>query len=138
MDEQTTNELKELASNRLFAIRTADQAEFIIDPYFELTKLPLALMDLKAIPRELQKGFDTILEIKLTIRQARIALLIASGFSYDYIAELLKIDKSTVSNHRSHIFTKILELHDEPKNVSRFDTRTLLVLLVNRLLNQSK
>ncbi len=137
MDDQTKAELIELSTTRLFAIRIADQTKFVIDPYFELTSIPLAFLDLKAIPKELKKSFDVILEIDLTIHQSRIALLIASGFSYDYISEILKIDKTTVSNHRSNLFAKVLELHTEPINVSRFDTRTLVTLLVIRLLNQT-
>ena len=135
-DTQTLAELKELASDRLMAIRIADSTKFVNDPYFELTQLPLAMIDLPAISKELRKGFQIILDIDLTIHQARLSLLIASGFSYDYISEILKIDKSTVSNHRSNIFAKLQDLHIDPENNSRFDTRTMLTLLVNRLLNQ--
>lgn len=138
MDDQTEKELKELAAEKLMGIRMADQVKFVIDPYFEITALPLAMIDLPSISKELQKAFDVILDIDLTIHQARVSLLIASGFSYDYIAEILKTHKSTVSNHRSSIFAKILTLHTKPENNSRFDTRTMLTLLVFRLLNQSK
>ena len=137
-DEQTKAELKELASDRLMAVRIADSVKFVNDPYFELTNLPLAMIDLPQISKELQKAFDIILDIDLTIHQARISLLIASGFSYDYIATILKLAKPTVSNHRSRIWTKIQDLHKEPENNSRFDTRTMLTLLVNRLLNQTR
>jgi hypothetical protein len=138
MDEQTKTELKELASSKLLSIRTADQVNFVNDPYYEMTHLPLALIDLKDIPKELKKAFDVILEVDLTIAQSRVALMIASGFSYDYISEILKITPSTTQNHRSAILTKIQKLHVEPENNSRFDTRVLLTLLVNRLLNQIK
>ncbi len=137
MDDQTKEELKELATTRLFAIRISEQTKFVIDPYFEITTLPLALLDIKAISIELKTAFDTILDIDLTIHQSRVCLLIASGFSYDHISTILKIDKTTVTNHKSHIFAKILELHRDPKNISRYDTRSLLTLLVLRLLGQT-
>ena len=79
-----------------------------------------------------------MLDIELTVQQARVALLIASGFSYDYIAEILKIEKTSVTNHKTDVFAKIVKLHENHKNLSRFDTRSLLILLVQRLLNQSK
>ena len=118
-------------------VRLADKMKYVVDPFFELTKMPFSLLDIPGVSKELRKAFDIVLDIKITGKEATIALLLASGFSYEYIAKLTKTGKDTVTNHKTSIFSKIHKLHT-PETLAMFDPRIFLVLLVNRLLNQLK
>lgn len=137
MNENEKQQLIELCRQRLYDVRLADRIIFVNNPHFELTEIPFALTDFNPLADLLRKQFLKYLNIKINASESKIALLISSGLSYDFIAKHLNFAKRTVWNTKYKLFKKIENLNTT-KQTEQFDTKVIISLIVNRLLNQLK